>query len=105
MMRVRISRRAEMDLAEITDYIAADNPKGAYEFEDKLLEQAQKISLAPLGYVERVELRKGIRSCAYGPYVIFFPGAVACVIRCTQQSSPEYLRIQPCETGYPLRRR
>lgn len=72
MMRVRISRRAEMDLIEITDYIAADNPRRAFEFEEELLQRAQKIALAPLGYTERTELREGIRSCAHGAYVIFF---------------------------------
>jgi toxin ParE1/3/4 len=71
-MGVRLSRRAEMDLAEVTDFIALDNPERAYEFEDELLERARKISLAPLGYVERPELTKGLRSCAHGAYVIFF---------------------------------
>jgi toxin ParE1/3/4 len=61
-----------MDLAEVTDFIALDNPERAYEFEDELLERARKISLAPLGYVERPELTKGLRSCAHGAYVIFF---------------------------------
>lgn len=71
-MGVRLSRRAEMDLVEITDFIALDNPERAYEFEDELIERARKISLAPLGYVERAELKEGIRSCAHGAYVIFF---------------------------------
>ena len=71
-MGVRLSRRAEMDLVEITEFIALDNPERAYEFEDELLERARKISLAPLGYVERPELKEGIRSCAHGAYVIFF---------------------------------
>jgi toxin ParE1/3/4 len=46
-MGVRLSRRAEMDLAEVTDFIALDNPERAYEFEDELLERARKISLKP----------------------------------------------------------
>lgn len=71
-MRVRMSRRAETDLIEITDFIALDNPERATQFEDELLERAQKISTAPLGYVERPELREGLRSCAHGAYVIFF---------------------------------
>lgn len=71
-MRVRISRRAETDLVEITDFIALDNPERANQFEDELLEHTQKISLAPLGYAERRELREGLRSCAHGAYVIFF---------------------------------
>ncbi|SFW15667.1 type II toxin-antitoxin system RelE/ParE family toxin [Nitrosovibrio sp. Nv17] len=73
-MRVRLSRWAETDLIEITDFIALDNPKRASEFEDELLEHAHKIAHAPLGYVERPELKKGIRSCAHGAYVIFFKG-------------------------------
>ena len=71
-MSVRISRRAEMDLIEITDFIALDNPERADRFEDELLERAQKISATPLGYVERPELREGLRSCPHGAYVIFF---------------------------------
>lgn len=71
-MPVRLSRRAESDLGEITDFIALDNPERASEFEDELLEHARKIALAPLGYVERPELRKGLRSCTHGAYVIFF---------------------------------
>jgi toxin ParE1/3/4 len=71
-MRVRVSRRAEMDLSEITDFIALDNPEGADQFEDELLEYARRIGLAPLAYVERSELARGLRSCAHGAYVIFF---------------------------------
>lgn len=61
-----------MDLVEITDFIALDNPERASEFEDELLAHTRKISQAPLAYVERPELKKGIRSCAHGAYVIFF---------------------------------
>lgn len=49
IMRVRVSRLAEMDLAEITDFIALDNPERAWQFEEELLECTQKIALAPLG--------------------------------------------------------
>jgi toxin ParE1/3/4 len=71
-VRIRLSRRAEIDLAEITDFIALDNPDRALEFEDELLAQARKIGQAPLGYVERPELKEGVRSCAYSAHVIFF---------------------------------
>jgi toxin ParE1/3/4 len=71
-MRVRLSRWAEMDLIEITDFIALDNPERASEFEDELLEHARKVAQAPLGYIERPELKNGVRSCAHGAYVIFF---------------------------------
>ncbi|MFO1510137.1 MAG: type II toxin-antitoxin system RelE/ParE family toxin [Steroidobacteraceae bacterium] len=49
-MRVRLSRRAEADLVEITDFIAIDNPERATDFEDELLEHAHKIAQTPLGY-------------------------------------------------------
>lgn len=71
-MRVRLSRRAETDLIEITDFIALDNPERAIQFEDELLERAHKIARAPLVYVERSDLKKGIRACAHGAYVLFF---------------------------------
>jgi len=71
-VRVRLSRRAEIDLAEITDFIALDNPERAFEFEEELIARARKIAQAPQAYVERPELREGIRSCAHGAYVIFF---------------------------------
>ena len=71
-MRIRISRRAEMDLAEITDFIALDNLGRAHQFEEELLQHAQKIGLTPLAYVERPDLAPGLRSCAHGAYVIFF---------------------------------
>lgn len=71
-MRTRMSRRAEIDLAEITDFIARDNPEHADRFEDELLEQAQRIARAPLAYAERPDLQPGLRSCAHRAYVIFF---------------------------------
>ena len=37
-----------MDLAEITDFIARDNPVRAFEFEEELVGHARKIGRAPL---------------------------------------------------------
>ncbi len=71
-MQVRLSRRAETDLVEITDFIALDNAERASKFEDELLEHARTIAQVPLGYIERPELKKGIRSCSHGAYIIFF---------------------------------
>jgi toxin ParE1/3/4 len=71
-MRTRMSRQAEMDLAEITDFIARDNPARAFEFEEKLIEHARRIGRAPLAYAERPNLCAGLRSCAHGAYMIFF---------------------------------
>jgi toxin ParE1/3/4 len=61
-----------MDLAQITDFIALDNPQRAEQFEAELLDHAQSIARAPFAYVERSDLQPGLRSCAHGAYVIFF---------------------------------
>jgi plasmid stabilization system protein ParE len=52
-MRVVLSRRAEADLAEITDYIAIDSQARADSFEDDLLAQSRRIGRSPLVYVAR----------------------------------------------------
>lgn len=67
-MRTRMSRLAEMDLAEITDFIARDNPARALEFEEELIEQVRKIGRAPFAYVERPDLRAQLRSCVHGAW-------------------------------------
>lgn len=46
-MRTRMSRQAEKDLAEITDFVALDNPERADSFEDELIEHARQIGRAP----------------------------------------------------------
>jgi toxin ParE1/3/4 len=67
-----MSRQAEIDLAEITDFIALSDPTRAFDFEEALLEHARRIGHAPLAYAERRDLRVGVRSCAHGAYLIFF---------------------------------
>jgi plasmid stabilization system protein ParE len=52
-----MSRLAEMDLAEITDFIARDDQARAVKFEEELIEQVRKIGRAPFAYVERPKLR------------------------------------------------
>jgi plasmid stabilization system protein ParE len=47
-----MSRKAEMDLAEVADFIALDNPRHAERFEEELLDHAQKIARAPLACME-----------------------------------------------------
>ena len=60
------------DLEEIGDYIARDNPRRAASFVTELRSQCVKLTRSPEGYRLRPELGDGIRSCAYGNYVIFF---------------------------------
>lgn len=81
-MRLVIKPLAEQDLEVIGDYIARDNPAQAVAFVGELREKCRRIADNPLGYRERPELARGLRSCAHGNYVIFFdalPDAVEVV--------------------------
>lgn len=71
-MRLAITPLAEQDLESIADYIAQDNPARAVTFVRDLQGQCQRLVVNPSGYRLRPELGDGIRSCAYGRYVIFF---------------------------------
>ncbi|MDD4999654.1 type II toxin-antitoxin system RelE/ParE family toxin [Rhodoferax sp.] len=71
-MRLEFQPQAERDLEGIGDYIAQDNPRRAITFLQELRAQCRKILVAPQAYRPRPELGEGIRSCAYGNYVIFF---------------------------------
>jgi toxin ParE1/3/4 len=55
-MRVVFSVRAEHELEEIGDYIAAENPSRAVSFIQEIQEQCSKIAMSPLAYVARPEL-------------------------------------------------
>ena len=69
-MRVVLSNQAEIDLEEIGDYIAADNPVRALSFVRELRDHFQRIAKAPLAYAQRPELGDGVRSCTHGNYLI-----------------------------------
>jgi len=71
-MRLEFQPQAERDLEGIGDYIAQDNPRRAITFLQELRAQCRKILISPQAYRPRPELGEGIRSCAYGNYVIFF---------------------------------
>jgi toxin ParE1/3/4 len=71
-VRVILSHQAEIDLEEIGDYIAADNPVRALSFVRELRDHFQRISRAPLAYSQRPELGEGVRSCTHGNYLILF---------------------------------
>jgi len=76
-MRVTLSPLAERDLESIGDYIAEDNPRRALSFVAELRAQCDTIAKAPQAYRARSELAEGLRSCAYGNYVIFFTATKA----------------------------
>ena len=72
MPQLRFSERAAQDLVEIGDFIARDNPIAAAQFVT-LLEKRCSLLAAhqPVGRA-RDELIPGLRSLAYGRYVIFY---------------------------------
>lgn len=71
-MRLLFLPSAIADLEGIGDYIARDNPRRARSFIVELRQQCNKITTNPAAYRARPELAEGLRSCAYGNYVIFF---------------------------------
>ena len=71
-MHSEISPLAEVDLLEIGDYIAHDNPARAESFIGELLDQTDKIARMPTGYPLRDELLPGLRMCPHGRYILFF---------------------------------
>lgn len=71
-MGIRFAPLAMADLEGIGDFIARDNPSRAYSFVREIRKQCGKISDSPLRFRARPELGEGIRSCAFGNYVILF---------------------------------
>ena len=64
--------QAEIDLEEIGDYIALDNPKRAVTFIQEVRQHCERIASRPLGYMARPDLGDAIRTCAHGNYLIVF---------------------------------
>ncbi|MBV8209937.1 MAG: type II toxin-antitoxin system RelE/ParE family toxin [Burkholderiaceae bacterium] len=71
---------AEADLEGIGDYIAADNPSRAVSFISEVRMHCERIERNPRAYRTRLELGKGIRSCAHGNYLILFTMVDAAVL-------------------------
>ncbi|MBV9629701.1 MAG: type II toxin-antitoxin system RelE/ParE family toxin [Xanthobacteraceae bacterium] len=64
--------QAEIDVEEIGDYIALENPKRAVTFIQEMRQHCKRIAESPLGYAARPDLGDAIRTCAYGNYLIVF---------------------------------
>jgi toxin ParE1/3/4 len=64
--------QAEIDLEEIADYIALDNPKRAVTFVQEVRQHCERIADGPTRYVGRPDLGEAIRICAHGNYLIIF---------------------------------
>jgi len=71
-MRLEFQPQAVRDLEGIGDYIADDNPVRAVTFIRELRSHCHLIEQTPLAYPLRSDIATGIRSAAYGRYVIYF---------------------------------
>jgi toxin ParE1/3/4 len=71
-MRLRFSRRAEADLAEITAYIAQGNPARAVTFVRELRAHCQGLLTFPAARPSRPELGEGVRLSVFGNYVVLY---------------------------------
>ena len=72
MARVTRRPQAEVDILEIWEYIAADSVEQADRWIDKLDRSLQLWATQPMMGRARDELAAGIRSLAFGRYVVFF---------------------------------
>jgi len=72
-MRVVVTEGAELDLIEIGEHIATDNPVRALSFVRELLDHCHQLGDMPRMYplVPRYE-HWGIRRCVHGNYLIFY---------------------------------
>lgn len=71
-MHAQLTPLAEMDLEEIGDYIALDNPKRAVSFIQEIRRHCEEIADGPMRYAARPDLGDAIRICAHGNYLIVF---------------------------------
>ncbi len=72
-MRVVWTRPAEIDMEQISDYIAADNPDRAASFVREIVQTGEALADMPRAFplVPRLEHR-GIRQRGYGHHLIFY---------------------------------
>lgn len=71
-MKCVFSTFAELDLEEIGDYIARDNPRRALSFIGEIRERCYNIVAFPEAAPLREEFGAGIRVIPFGRYLIFY---------------------------------
>lgn len=82
-MAVCFTRQAELDLEEIGDTIAADNPSVALCFIRDIRDHCKRMAATPLAYPARPELVPEIRCYEHQRYLILFhPVALSAPVRC-----------------------
>lgn len=63
---------AELDIEDISDYIARENPQRADSFVQEILDRCDKIADMPLASPLRPELGEGFRMLVFKSYLIFY---------------------------------
>jgi toxin ParE1/3/4 len=71
-VNVHLTRRAELDLEEIGDYIARDNPRRSVTFIDEILEHCTKLSRFPEAAPLRPAFGEGVRVSVFRRYLILY---------------------------------
>lgn len=72
MRRLFVRPAARIDLLDIGDFIAAENPKRALSFVDEIEAVFLKIASRPESFAIRHELADGLRAARHGVYLILF---------------------------------
>ena len=71
-MRIEFSRFVEIDLEEIADWIAQDNPGRAVSFIREFREGFRRIGEGPFLYQLRPDIGEDARLAVVGRYVVLF---------------------------------
>lgn len=71
-MAAYFTPQAEIDLEEIGDYIALDNPRRAVTFIQEIRRHCEKIADAPMSHLAHPDLGDAIRICVHGNYLVVF---------------------------------
>jgi toxin ParE1/3/4 len=71
-MRAHFTPQAQIDLEEIGDHIALDNPQRAVSFIQEIRQHCDRIDDGPLHYAARPDLGEAVRVCVHGSYLIAF---------------------------------
>jgi len=72
LRRIRFSRRAELDLIGIGDWISRDSPMAARRFLDALVDRVEGLSRNPDLGPERPIYGVGVRGLSFPPYIILY---------------------------------
>lgn len=72
LRRLLLSPRAAIDLEEIAEYIARDNPVRAASFVAELHAKCQAVAETPKLYPVRTDLAPGVHMAVHGRYLVLY---------------------------------